>query len=198
MDQAIVALLRHGGSHYIRPVVHQFGFEPVEPGKNGVPVQTSVMGRPVIVFTRDPRDRMVSTWRWRVAVDESEQPLKRKHFETMQRVGRDQDEQIAWLLSHDGFMTEMIRWAEAWCNDDVPALRIKYEDRSVAQVTQIAKYLGRPRNVARDTNMFVKLNEHARTVNPVKSDWRTGFGPASNEAWGRGGGSHLLQLMGYE
>src|SRR4051812_49294270 len=59
---ATVALLRHGGSHLIRPIVSRLGFEIVEPGNFGAPLDQAV--GPVVVFLRDPRDRMVSTLRW--------------------------------------------------------------------------------------------------------------------------------------
>lgn len=186
---ATVALMRHGGSHLIRPIVAGLGFQIIEPGNFGAGLDEA--RGPVIVFVRDPRDRMVSTYRWWM-----QKPRKAGQLET---AADTTDGQIAWLLSEQGFLAEMLEWARIWCSwpDRLTARFEGFRADGCAEVTRIAMHLGLVRDYQRDADLFCRVYGHGRTYTGRHSDWRQTFGPLSNEAWAEHGGPELLDLMGY-
>lgn len=185
-----VALMRHGGSHFIRPIVHEItgGAEIVEPGKKGRPLGEAK--GPVIVFLRRPRDRIVATYRWWMRQDG-----KRARLE---RAGKTPDARIAWLLEHadGGFLPGMLEWARIWCRWP-GALTVRFEDlreKGAEEVTRIANFLA----VDCDAEaIFRKVYGNSPTFTGAHSDWQATFGPKATEAWRRNGGAELLRLMGY-
>lgn len=186
---ATVALLRHGGSHLIRPIVSKLGAEIIEPGNFGAPLDQA--HGPVIVFLRDPRDRMAATHRWW-----SQKPRKAR---LMGLAGNSTDEQIAWLLDDAGFLGEMLRWARIWCYWP-QALKVRFEDIAgcgTEEIRRIASHLGLVRDYQRDAEIYDAVWLKGRTYTGKHSDWREYFGPQSNEVWKTNGGPELLELMGY-
>jgi hypothetical protein len=184
---ATVALLRHGGSHLIRPIVSRLGFEIIEPGNFGAPLDQAV--GPVIVFLRDPRDRMVSTLRWW-----REKPRKAD----MLGGESGDDAQLRYLLEKRGFLAEMLVWANVWCRwtKTVP-YKVKFETISPGVIGGIANHLGLPHNSDRDEKIFSDVYGHGRTYTGRHSKWRESFGPMSIEYWNNNGGRNLLDMMGY-
>lgn len=184
-----VALLRHGGSHLIRPIVSQLGFEIIEPGNFGAPLDEA--HGPVIVFLRDPRDRMVATHRWWLG--------KPRKAASMAQGGDTADAQIAWLLTEGGFLPEMLRWARIWCQWP-GALKLGFEEiRKYREdmIGAIALHLGLETDIQRDKALFDQVYGHGRTYTGRHSDWRESFGPLARDAWERMGGAELLRLMQY-
>lgn len=184
---ATVALLRHGGSHLIRPIIANLGFDIIEPGNFGAPLDQAV--GPIIVFLRDPRDRMASTLRWWL-----DKPRKASLFSS----DATRDEQILFLLDDQQFLVEMLKWANVWCNwrKTVP-YKVHFETISSRVVGGIANYLGLPQNPDRDERIFSDVYGHGRTYTGSYSKWREYFGPLSLEFWNRNGGQDLLNMMGY-
>ncbi len=186
---ATIALMRHGGSHLIRPIVAQMGFDIVEPGNFGAPLDEAQ--GPVIVFLRDPRDRMVSTLRWW-----REKPRKLTEL-TVKCKGKSDDEQLLYLLSEDGFLEEMLTWARIWCNWP-NALIIRFEDiryQGCSVIDTIADHLG----FVGDTEaIFNAVYEKSHTFTGRYSNWYEWFGVKSNSYWELNGGIELLELMGYK
>lgn len=186
---ATIALLRHGGSHLIRPIVFGLGANIVEPGNFGAPLDRAE--GPVIVFLRDPRDRMVATYRWWL-----DKPRKAA---SMAEGGASPDEQIAWLLTEGEFLAEMLRWARIWCHWP-DALKVRFEDmreNGVNEIARIAAHLGKPQDYQRDAEIWERIWLKGRTYTGKHSDWRESFGPKSNAVWATCGGPDLLQMMGY-
>lgn len=185
-----VPLMRHGGSHLIRPIVAALGGDPIiEPGRVTAPIDES--HGPVIVFRRDPRDRMAATQRWWTG--------KPRKLQSMRQGGDDADGQIAWLLIEGGFLPEMLRWARIWCNRP-DALTVRFEDmreRGTDEIARIAEHLGKPRDYQRDAEIWESIWLKGRTYTGKHSDWREYFGPKSNAVWEREGGPELVRLMGY-
>lgn len=189
MSVATVALLRHGGSHLIRPIVSELGFEIIEPGNFGAPLDEAQ--GPAIVFLRDPRDRMVATYRWWL-----DKPRKAA---SMAAGGDCADAQIAWLLTEGEFLPEMLRWARIWGRWP-GALTVRFEALRAfecAEIAPIAAHLGLPADAERDAAIFTKVYGRGRTYTGHHSNWREMFGPLSKEAWALNGGPDLLWLMGY-
>lgn len=186
---ATVALMRHGGSHLIRPMVSELGFDIVEPGNFGAPLDISV--GPVIVWLRDPRDRMVATMRWWRG--------KPRKCTILAEQGDSDDEHILCLLNDQGFLDEMLRWAKIWCNWP-RALTLKFEDAKLHgpfMVKSIAEHLELERNTARDLEVFNNSYRKGRTYTGRHSNWRDSFGPLSTRFWNKNGGVELLELMRY-
>lgn len=184
-----VALMRHGGSHLIRPIVAGLGAEIIEPGNFGASLDHAE--GPVVVFLRDPRDRMVATYRWWL-----DKPRKAA---SMAEGGASADEQIAWLLNEGEFLSEMLRWARIWCHWP-DALTVRFENmatQGTAEIGRIAAHLGKPRDYQRDAEIYESIWLKSRTYTGKHSDWREYFGPKSKDIWARHGGPDLLQMMGY-
>ncbi len=185
-----IALLRHGGSHLIRPIVADLGFQIIEPGNFGASIDRA--RGPTIVFLRDPRDRMVATHRWWTG--------KPRKATSMAAGGDTADGQIAWLLTEGGFLQEMLRWARIWCQWP-RALTVRFEDfrkNGPLEVWRIGCHLGLDRTYPQDVELFNKVYGQGRTYTGSHSDWRQTFGPLSNAAWAENGGPELLWLMSYE
>lgn len=183
---ATVALMRHGGSHLIRPIVSRMGFEIIEPGNFGAPANRA--RGPVIVFLRDPRDRMVSTFRWWMN--------KPRKVEILIGRGDTDDAKLAWLLGDYGFMAEMTGWSQIWCPWP-DALTVRFEDLRTdgpREVMRIAKHFGVGCDAAA---VFDAVYAKGRTYTGQHSDWREGFGPLSLATWADHGGPELLEIMGY-
>lgn len=179
--------MRHGGSHLIRPIVAKLGFDIIEPGNFGARLDEKV--GPVIVFLRDPRDRMVSTMRWWRG--------KPRKAAQLAKAGDTDDLQILYLLKDQGFMEEMLVWANIWCKFYGPRLQLNFERMSILTVGTIARYLNLGPNEKRDERIFLEVYEHSRTYTGKHSKWQDSFGPLSLEYWNNNGGSNLLSLMGY-
>lgn len=181
--------MRHGGSHLIRPIVFRLGANIVEPGNFGAPIDKAE--GPVIVFLRDPRDRMVATYRWWL-----EKPRKAA---SMAEGGASADEQIAWLLTEGEFLGEMLRWARIWCRWP-DALTVRFEtmrESGTQEIARIAEHLGLAQDYQRDAAIYAEVFEKGRTFTGRYSDWRESFGSRANETWAGNGGPELLDLMGY-
>ena len=163
---ATIALMRHGGSHLIRPIIAKLGFDIIEPGNFGAPLDKS-MG-PVIVFLRDPRNRMVATLRWWRG--------KPRKASVLSNVGITDDEQLLYLLRQQGFLEEMLRWAKIWCSWG-DALYVHFEGMSVSKVESISNHLGLPPDKERDKSIYNEVYGHGRTYTGNHSDWRGSFGP---------------------
>lgn len=190
MPIATVALMRHGGSHLIRPIVAELGFDIIEPGNFGAPIGEA-RGK-VIVWLRDPRDRMVSTMRW--------WRNKPRKLNALTAAGDSDDEQLAWLLGEGGFLPEMLRWSRIWCARPLGtenALAVRFEDMRqwpIVEIDAIARHLG----VACDAVAIRDLTlERGRTFTGRYSDWRQSFGPLATAVWSAQGGAELLEIMGY-
>lgn len=187
---ATVALLRHGGSHLIRPIVAELGYDILEPGNFDTPLDQA-QGQ-VIVFVRDPRDRMVATRRWWL-----DKPMKTR---SMSEHGKDADHQIAWLLDEGGFMPEMLLWARVWCSWP-GALKVRFEDMredGPREIARIVEHLGLPAIPARDREIWHNVWLKGRTYTGSHSDWRQAFGKTAKSVWALHGGPDLLQMMGYD
>lgn len=187
LNVATVALMRHGGSHLIRPIVSKLGFDIVEPGNFSAPLDQAV--GPVIVFLRDPRDRMVSTLRWWRG-----KPRK------IVMLGSDlsDDAQLRQLLEQRGFLAEMLVWADVWCNwtKTVP-YKVRFESISSRVVGGIANHLSLPQDSERDKRIFTETYGHGRTYTGSHSNWRDSFGSLSIDYWNKNGGNDLINMMGY-
>lgn len=183
MTVATVALMRHGGSHLIRPIVAKMGFDIREPGNFDFPIDEAE--GPVVVFLRDPRDRMAASLRWWMERGKGD------------RYGESSDEQLAGMLTEGGFIADMTRWAGIWCKWP-GSLTVRFEDlRSdgVYQVSRIARHLGVDCDAAA---IFNEVYGKGRTYTGRHSNWVEHFGPLSIAAWSTHGGPDLLETMGYE
>lgn len=184
---ATIALMRHGGSHLIRPIVSKLGFDIVEPGNFGAPLDQAI--GPVVVFLRDPRDRMVSTLRWWRGKPRKAEMLGNNPSD---------DSQLRHLLEQRGFLVEMLVWANVWCNwtKTVP-YKVRFESISSRVVGGIANHLSLPQDSKRDERIFSEVYGHGRTYTGSHSNWRGSFGPLSIDFWNKKGGRDLLNMMGY-
>ncbi len=188
MSVATVALMRHGGSHLIRPIVAKMGFDIIEPGNFGASLDQAV--GPVIIFLRDPRNRMVSTMRWW-----REKPRKAA---LLAEAGDTDDAQLQYLLDEQGFLPEMLEWAKEWCRFRPGSLTVYFEYMDSVVVGVIARHLGLDSDKKRDVEIFQEVYGHGRTYTGNLSKWENSFGPLSMAFWNNNGGNELLSMMGYK
>lgn len=200
-----VALLRHGGSHLIRPIVAEIsGASIIEPGKNGAPPNKAA--GPVIVFLRDPRDRIIATYRWTMRREFTKKAIR------MARAGQTDDERLAYFIRSGAdtvtdYITPMTAWAKTWCGWP-GALTVRFEslrELGGAEIARIASFLERDFPAARNytaaamaDGLFRSINDNAPTVVGRHSNWREWFGPLSKAAWKENLGEQLLEIMGYD
>ena len=184
---ATVALLRHGGSHLIRPIVAKMGFEIIEPGNFGAPLDQAI--DPIIIFLRDPRNRMVATMRWWRG--------KPRKAALLTEAGDTDDAQLRYLLNEQGFLSEMLAWAKEWCRWRPGSLTVHFEHMDSGVVGYIAHHLGLEADEERDESIFGEVYGSGRTYTGNHSKWKDSFGPLSISYWNHNGGNELLSMMGY-
>jgi hypothetical protein len=182
---ATVALMRHGGSHLIRPIVDKFGFDIIEPGNFKAPLDQAI--GPVIVFLRDPRNRMGATLRWWANRGKLRSSVSNAVA----------DDQMTFLLRDKGFLEEMLRWARVWCNWPSPKIIVRFESVNYDVMRSLSSHLGLSEDNERDRRILIEVYGNSRTFTGNHTNWRDYFGPNSLAYWNKNGGIELLKLMGY-
>lgn len=200
MKHVTVICFRHGGTHLIFPFIQQMSTLPiVEAGKLHELAHTP--DGPVVVIWRDPRNRIVSTYRWN---------LKRRP-DRVKRWGATDDERLAALISKPD-MPNLPRMKEAQGVSYTVAMRkfvghwMKYgatttfealtdPHRSSMAAETVAEAVGYWGDAKR---ALENVMGKSHTYTGKFSDWREWFGPKSIEAWEREGGPELCRMMGYE
>lgn len=178
-----VIALRHGGTHLIIPVVRYLTGKTVYSPK-GADTLTCVPSDKVIVFLRDPRNWLVSAYKWKHGSTPSDEGLSR--FMVAKKKGE----------TPLGFVR---KWAERWVGWP-GALTVRYEDmtpgpRGIQQVARVASFLDAPRMPA---EVYAEVYGMSGTFTGQPSRWQDWFGPRSMKAWEAGGGPEVLARMGYE
>lgn len=177
-----VIALRHGGTHLIIPTVRYLTDKTVYSPK-GEDALTCIPSSVVIVFLRDPRNWLVSFFKWRGGEQGDDQGLAR-----FMLARRKQDSPLGYAR----------RWASRWV--DYPgALTSRFEHLlppdGIKETARIADFL----HVEKDpAPVFHSVFGQSGTFTGKPSDWTKWFGPESTAAFTRGGGDDLVQLMGYE
>lgn len=190
-------VMRHGGAHLIKPFVKMTTLR----GSFGTKGMTSLEAEPqgrLLVFIRDPRNRIVSTYRW------TKQHNGKKISKLTRAAGEDSDDaRIAALMTRrdeDGLslMQFMHVWAERWCWWP-GALVVTFEGfadpgSGPNEAKRIARFLGADENHALD--VYSKHIGHG-TFTGRHSQWKEWFGPRAKKAWKENNGKLLLGTMGY-
>lgn len=179
-----VIVQRHAGSHLILPLV-----KSLKPGgvfkTKGRQSLFAIPSGKLIVFRRNPRNRLVSMFRW-----------KRKWSDAASA-----DAELAkYIVRPKDGMTPvafMHLWAERWI-DDPTALHITFEDLASAEsgpktTARIAAHVGSER----DPDAAFAAIFKGGTYTGTHSDWRVWFGPRTLEAYAAAGGTELDKRMGY-
>lgn len=180
-----VIALRHGGTHLINPTVRFLTGKTVYSPK-GENALTCVPGPIVIVFLRDPRNWLVSSYKWkhgRNAAEKNDAALA--EFMTARRKGMSP---IAFVKA----------WAARWvCWPG--ALTVRFEDllppKGESETARIAAFLNAPRD---PVEVHGEVYGKSGTYTGQPSDWREWFGKRTAKAWETNGGAELLARMGYE
>ncbi len=175
--------MRHGGTHLIQPLIRHLTDKPVyvPKGENSL---TCVPSPKLVIFLRDPRNRMVSMLRY-----------KRPNA-----IAAESDGALAALLDGSkggGNPIDFMRsWAGVWARRS-DGLIVRFEELmadKLAQTERIKAYLdapGEPQAAVDYT--FGKSG----TWTGRHSRWQEWFGPLSRAVWLRRGGQTLQHMMGY-
>lgn len=177
-----VIALRHGGTHLIIPTVRYLTGKTVYSPK-GNDALTCIPSTVVIVFLRDPRNWLVSFFKWRGGELGDDRGLAR-----FMLARRKEESPLGYARS----------WAKRWVGYP-GALTSRFEDLlppdGVLETRKIARFL---RVKADPAATYARVFGKSGTFTGKPSDWTKWFGPESNNAFERGGGDDLLKLMGYE
>lgn len=175
--------MRHSGTHLILPLVKSLTNRPIFRPKGEQALICKPNG-PVVVWLRNPRNRVVSAYRW-------------KHggaFPT--------DRQLANYIgkikagTHRTPISFMLAWAERWAGYD--GLKVRFEDVTgpdgFAAVERLRAFLNGPA----DAVVVYAAIVGKGTFTGRHSDWREHFGRRTLAVWRDAGGERLDRLMGYD
>lgn len=176
--------MRHGGTHLIQPIIRQLTGRAVSTPK-GAATLTWVPGPKLVIFTRDPRNRMVSHFRYK------------HHSNRHER----SDAMLAKLMAEPKHgltpIEFMVRWAERWCHPP-HGFGTSFEQLMlcpVETVTRLRDYLDAPGD---PEEAVAYTLGRSGTWTGRHSRWQEWFGPESQAEWSRQGGDRLVRLMGYD
>lgn len=177
-----VIALRHGGTHLINPTVRYLTGGTVYCPK-GEDALTCIPGRVVIVFLRDPRNWLISFYKWKGGQFGDDKALAR--FMLARR-------------KDDSPLNYVVRWAERWVG--WPGAFVSHFERlmppdGARETARIAQFLGSTKD---PDAIYASVFGKSGTFTGKPSDWRQWFGPESHRAFENGGGPALLKRMGYE
>ncbi len=175
--------LRHGGTHLIQPIIRHLTDKPVYVPK-GRDALVCVPSPKLVIFLRDPRNRMVSMFR----------------YKRPKAIAAESDEALAQLLDstkHGVNPIEfLIQWAGQWAAHPT-GLIVRFEQLMEARLSQterIKEYLDAPGDAQAAVDYtFGKSG----TWTGRHSRWEEWFGPLSREVWQKRGGHLIVGLMGY-
>lgn len=178
-----VIALRHSGTHFIIPIVRYLTEKTVYSPK-GADTLTCTPTQKVIVFLRDPRNWLVSSYKWKKGGKPDDVGLSR--FMTRTKRG---ESPLSFLKD----------WSQRWI-DWPGALTVRYEDMrpeasGIEQVARVAMFLDAERDPA---EVYAEVYGMSGTFTGHPSRWQDWFGPRSTKAWNACGGPELAARMGYE
>lgn len=177
-----VMALRHGGTHLIIPTVRYLTGGTVYSPK-GEDALTCIPGKVVIVFLRDPRNWLVSFFKWKGGDLGDDGGLAR-----FMRSRRKDDSPLNFVR----------RWADRWV-EWPGALVSRFEKLlppdGVLETVRIARFLGSTKD---PDAVYASVFGKSGTFTGQPSDWRKWFGPESQRVFENGGGGELVRQMGYE
>lgn len=178
-----VMVLRHSGTHLILPIVKRLTGKPVYRPK-GQDCLTCVPNGPVVVFVRNPRNWIVSSYRWKRGSDLSDARLA--NF--MTRV-KDGAEMNALQFAH--------AWAKRWMVHP-GAMQMRMEDlkdreKGIAILESLRGFLKAGGNPAEVYDSVYG----GGTYTGRHSNWKEWFGPLSRATWRANRGREIEELMGY-
>lgn len=188
MARRILCMMRHGGTHLVKPVL-KYTIGSSKGGKGPTLLKLPTDGR-VIVCTRDPRNRIISAFRY-------------KQFRiTGKPNGEDVDDLLAQYMTARGIIGFMHEWADRWMGLS-NAHYIRFEDfhdeHSVIQaVSGAAAYEGISVTEDDIRAAWKKFYKNSPTYTGRHSRWQDWFGPRCALAWEEGNGGLLTKKMGYE
>ncbi len=183
--------LRHGGTHLIQPIMQALTGAPCKAPKGDKSLTLEPAAK-VVLFLRDPRNRMISNWRYKAG-----------HHHVADMGAEEIDERLAKFLVRPKHGVEPIhhmnQWARRWLAwPGVHLVRFEAmadRDAGIAEVERLAAYLDAPGEpaAAYDATFGKSVTWTGR-----HSAWPDWFGPLSTTAWREGGGAPLVDLMGYQ
>lgn len=199
-----VAALRHGGTHFITPIVRKLTGKTVYSPKGIISIHC-IPSRVCVVFTRDPRNRLISNIRYKLAT----------HDDALNEMDRDnlvlEFLKRAKQPGHDLPIDFMHKWATVWLDRvETPLKRavklMRFETladpaRGLDEVRALVAFL----NEAQDDPLLATAEEayeysfgKSGTWTGRHSNWREWFGPKSKAFWRANFGAALTKKMGYQ
>lgn len=179
--------LRHGGTHLIQPLIRELTQKSVHvpKGQNAIDCRP---GKKLVIFLRDPRNRLVSQLRY-----------KNRRMEP----GELADDRLASLMVREKFGTTTMEymhvWAAKWAQYQGGHLQMRFEDLMsdpLYAAECMAIYLDVPGGENATKAVEYTIGKSG-TFTGRHSKWTEWFGPKATKAWRRTDGPRLLELMGY-
>lgn len=182
--------MRHGGTHLIQPIIRHLTGKPVAAPKGPMALEFEP-GPRLVVFLRDPRNRLISNFRFKAGGGAGAKAAKS---------GSDEDIAAFMLRAKHGRtpVAFMQAWADRWVKWP-GALIVRFEDlvvrdQGITEAWRIKAHLDAPGD---PTAAYEYSFGQSGTWTGKHSDWREWFGPKSRAAWEDQGGAKLLTTMGY-
>lgn len=199
-----VAALRHGGTHLIQPIVRRLTGKTVYAPKGNISLHC-IPSRIVVVFTRDPRNRVVSNLRYKTGLMLDRTTLA------------DRDQALLHFLKtskaqgHDLPIDHMQKWATVWVGmAEKPGKRavklmtfeaLASPATGVDEVLQLVAFLNQAQDDplrASSESAYEYSMGKSGTFTGRHSDWREWFGEESRRFWRANFGAALTSRMGYQ
>lgn len=182
-----VLAIRHSGTHIIVPLVNVLTGKAVfsPKGEEGI---TCIPSRASLIWTRDPRNWIVSAYRW-------------KNHGALP--GPKSDKGLAKLIRSRAKGETMVeyamRWADRWMVGLGPRVRFEdFAENPVREAEEIAEHFrlcGAP--IAISAQEAVSKVWNQGTYTGKHSYWRDWFEYEAKWAWSEAGGDRLTAAMGY-
>lgn len=188
--------LRHSGTHLIQPLIRNMTGKTVYVPK-GQDALDCIPSPKVVVWIRDPRNTLVSMYRYKNGGREAV-PNDERFAKMLNRHKRG-----VWPVTYMGLWAR--RWAPNLKRLAAGTLVTRFEDYVSADnlgrivlVHRLDGFLNGEADSARTNTAIAYAFGTSGTYTGRHSQWREWFGPRSTEVWEAQNGPALLRLMGYE
>lgn len=187
MPRRFLSIMRHSGTHLVKPILKNT-IGTSKGGKGPTLLAFEPTGK-VVVCTRDPRNRIISSFRYK------------QYRGGLSPVTGDVDALLAEYMVEKRIIEFMHEWADRWMRwPDAHYIRFEdflKEDSVVRAVLGVAQYDGTETTEDAIREVWRKFYKNSPTYTGRHSRWQDWFGIKSREVWKERSGKLLVKKMGY-
>jgi len=180
-EKITVIVSRHSGAHLIKPTIKHLGFKCYSAKGDRELALEPIPGRPLLVWLRNPRNTLISAFRWKGAKEPDDRALAA--FIVAQKNGRTP---LSFLQA----------WAERWV-DYAGSVQVRFEDMILPSGIDLVRGMAKLWNAPNEPDEVFNRHYRNGTFTGRHSDWRAWFGPRTLDVYAGKGGLRLDKVMGY-